>query len=140
MPIHCRMVKTLQQYGPIILHVCGNVADRFPMFIKAGFKGFHMDSRNDIPKAVAMAKNNIKIVGCINNPVTLSQGTQEEVRREVEYNLACGIKMIAPECAVPTNVPTANLKELVRTAHSYNLDTVKNLKDFTKSVKNKITL
>lgn len=130
MPVHARVTRILQQYGPLILHVCGNVADRFPLFIKAGFKCFHMDSRNDIAEAVAMAGDRIKIVGGINNPLTLSQGTPAEVRREVEYNLACGVQMIGPECAIPTSVPTENLKTLVQTVHSHSPETVKKLQDY----------
>lgn len=131
MPVHARVTRTLQQYGPLILHVCGNVTDRFPLFIKAGFKCFHMDSRNDIAKAVEIAGDQIKIVGCINNPLTLSQGTPKDVRREVEYNLACGVQMIGPECAIPTSVPTENLKELVRTTHSYSPATIGRIRDYT---------
>lgn len=132
MPVHARVTRILQQYGPLILHVCGNVADRFPLFIKVGFKCFHMDSRNDIAKAVEIAGDQIKIVGCINNPITLSQGTPIDVRQEVEYNLACGVQMIGPECAIPTSVPTENLKTLVQTAHSYSSDTVKQSRDYGK--------
>lgn len=131
MPVHRRVTQTLHQYGPLILHVCGKVADRFQLIINAGFKCFHMDSRNDIAKAVEVAGDQIKIVGCINNPVTLSQGSPKDVRREVEFNLACGVRMIGPECAIPASVPTENLKELVQTAHSYSPATVKNIKDYT---------
>ena len=118
-PVHCAAVQALEGRGPLILHVCGNVADRFDLFAQAGFTCFHMDSRNDIPAAVRAAAGRIRLAGCINNPVTLSQGTPGRVRREAEYDLACGISLLAPECAVPTSVPAANLKELVRTAHSH---------------------
>lgn len=118
-PVHCAAVRKLQNYGPVILHVCGNVADRFQLFAQTGFTCFHMDSRNDIAAMVKAAEGNIRVIGCVNNPITLSQGTPSRVRREVEYDLACGVTMISPECAVPTSVPSVNLKELVRTAHSH---------------------
>lgn len=117
-PVHCRATKTLAPYGPLILHVCGNVADRFDLFAQAGFACFHMDSRNDISAIAQAAGNRIRLAGCINNPFTLSQGTAERVHSEVEYNIRCGVSLIAPECAIPTSVPAVNLKELVRAAHS----------------------
>lgn len=118
-PVHCAAVRELAPFGPLILHVCGNVADRFDLFAQAGFNCFHMDSRNDVPAVVQAAAGRIHLAGGVNNPVTLSQGTPGRVRREVEYDLACGVTMIAPECAVPTSVPTANLKALVHSAHSH---------------------
>jgi len=118
-PVHCAAIKALKPYGPLILHVCGNVGDRFDLFAKAGFTCFHMDSRNDIPTIAQAAKNRIQLAGCINNPFTLSQGTAEQVHAEVDYNIKCGISLISPECAIPTSVTAANLKELVRAAHSH---------------------
>lgn len=119
MPIHKRASFTLQKYGPVILHVCGNVMDRLPLIAKTGFKLFHMDSRNDIVKALELVGDDILLTGCINNPLTLAQSTPNMVRNEVKNNLRSGIKLISPECAIPCSVPAKNLKELVDTAHKY---------------------
>ena len=132
-PVHCMATRKLAPLGPLILHVCGNVEDRFDLFAQAGFTCFHMDSRNNIPAIVQAAGRRIRLAGCINNPFTLSQGTPGGVQREVEYNMACGISLIAPECAIPTSVPTANLKELVRTAHSHRFGGAPNMRPTQKS-------
>lgn len=116
-PVHRRVTKALEPYGPLILHVCGNVADRFDLFVQAGFACFHLDSRNDISAIEKIAGNKIRLAGCVNNPLTLSQGTTQRVRSEVERNIDCGISLVSPECAIPTIVPASNLKELVKTAH-----------------------
>ena len=120
MPVHAGAAAALQSYGPVILHVCGNVMDRLEGIASTGFKVFHMDSRNNVQEAQRLVGNRITLTGCINNPVTLAQGSPAQVRAEVEANLRDGIRLIAPECALPCNVPGDNLRELVETTHSYS--------------------
>ena len=117
LPVHMKAAEELQKDGPLILHICGNVMDRINCIAKTGFKLFHMDSRNDITAAVKQAGSAITITGCINNPVTLGQGTQEMIREEVEFNIKSGIRIISPECALPASVSGKNLKYLVETVH-----------------------
>jgi [methyl-Co(III) methanol-specific corrinoid protein]:coenzyme M methyltransferase len=117
LPVHIKAAAALQKGGPMILHICGNVMDRLDCIAKTGFKLFHMDSRNDIAAAVKQVNSSITITGCINNPVTLSQGSPAMVREEVMANIKSGIRLISPECALPASVPGENLKCLVETAH-----------------------
>ena len=100
MPIHKKAAAELQSYGPIILHTCGNVADRLMYIADTGFKVFHMDSKNDIEKSVKIAGDNMLITGCINNPVLLAQGNPPDVKRSVEENIRHGIKLISPELSL----------------------------------------
>ena len=117
LPVHIKAAEELQKAGPLILHTCGNVMDRLDCIAKTGFKLFHMDSRNDITAAVKQTGSAITITGCINNPVTLGQGTPAMIREEVEANIKSGIRLISPECALPASVSGKNLKCLVETAH-----------------------
>jgi [methyl-Co(III) methanol-specific corrinoid protein]:coenzyme M methyltransferase len=117
LPIHIKAASILQKKGPVILHICGNVMDRLDLIARTGFAMFHMDSRNDIAAAVRQVGNSITLTGCINNPVTLAQGSPRMIREEVEINLRQGIRLIAPECALPTTVSEENLKALVEAAH-----------------------
>ena len=117
LPVHIKAAATLQSGGAMILHICGNVMDRLDCIAQTGFKLFHMDSRNDIAAAVKQAGSSITITGCINNPVTLAQGSSAMIREEVETNIRSGIRLISPECALPSSVPGENLKCLVETAH-----------------------
>ena len=57
------------------------------------------------------------LVGNVNNPQTLFQGTAEDVRTQVRYAVEAGVDMIAPECAIPLTTPIENLKALVAAAH-----------------------
>lgn len=116
-PVHCHVCRELKPYGPVILHVCGNVEDRFAMFVDAGFDCFHFDSRNNTENLAAQSSGRIRLAGGINNPITLMRGSTRQIEREVEKLAACGVRMIGPECMIQTNVPMKNLMTLVRTVH-----------------------
>ena len=121
LPIHKKAAFALQQGGgPVILHICGNVRDRLAGISKSGFQMFHLHSRNDVPAAVEAVGGNILLVGGVNNPLTLSQGSPAAVRKEVEHLVRSGVSFVSAECAIPCNVPEANLLELTRTAHQYS--------------------
>jgi [methyl-Co(III) methanol-specific corrinoid protein]:coenzyme M methyltransferase len=47
------------------------------------------------------------------------------VKEEVEENLKKGIRLIAPECALPSSVPRENLSCLVETAHHLSPEKIK---------------
>lgn len=124
-PIHKQAASILQRQGPIILHVCGEVMDRLHTFASTGIKMFHIDSRNPIEEAVQIAGSNLLLTGAINNPITLAQGNPATVSQEVIRCLKAGIRLISPECAIPTNISSENLKAVARTAHRYNPSSLK---------------
>jgi len=117
LPLHKLASHRLSGYGPIILHTCGNVIDRIALFRQSGFRGFHIDSRNDISEAVKIAGNELILTGSVNNPITLTSGQRSHVSKEVLYNIQSGIRLISPECAVPFITPNSNLIELVNATH-----------------------
>lgn len=116
-PVHRRANRELRQMGPTILHKCGNIMDRIEDISGAGFSVIHLDSRNDLPEAVRIVGDRALLAGAVNNPFVLAQGSPQDVRREVLANIHSGIRLIAPECAIPCSVSDDNLASLVRTAH-----------------------
>jgi [methyl-Co(III) methanol-specific corrinoid protein]:coenzyme M methyltransferase len=115
LPIHQEL--TAEIAGPLILHVCGNCLDRLELFAAAGFDGYHFEWQVDSRIAVAKIGHRMCLVGNVNNPQTLFQGTPEDVRKQVRYAVEAGVDMIAPECAIPLATPIENLKALVAAAH-----------------------
>ena len=92
---------------PVILHCCGKTLDRVHLFNQNGFESFNFESAND---AVQMrSRASMTLVGNINNPKTILDGTPEDVEREVFYALDAGIEILAPECAAPVNGRLANV-------------------------------
>ena len=115
LPIHQEITAEIE--GPLILHVCGNCLDRLELFADAGFDGYNFEWQVDSRIAVQKVGHRICLVGNVNNPQTLFQGTPEDVRKQVRYAVAAGVDMIAPECAMPLATPMANLKALVAATH-----------------------
>jgi len=114
LPVHREMVQRIG--GPLILHICGNCADRLRLFVEAGFDGYHFEWQVDAREAVKVVNREMALVGNINNPTALYRGTPEDVRKQVRYSVEAGVDIIAPECAVPLQTPLRNLRAIVEAA------------------------
>ncbi|MCL4385727.1 MAG: MtaA/CmuA family methyltransferase [Actinobacteria bacterium] len=116
-PIHSMLVKEIK--APILLHICGDTLDRIEYICQTNVAAFHFESKVDACKAVNINNGRIKLIGNINNPLTLLFKKPEDVRKEVEYAIKCGVNIIGPECAVPLTTPLENLKEISKTVKNY---------------------
>ena len=92
---------------PVILHCCGKTLDRVHLFNQNRFESFNFESANDAMHMRSRAS--MTLVGNINNPKTILDGTPEDVEREVFYALDAGVEILAPECAAPMNGKLANV-------------------------------
>ena len=114
LPYHQELTKSID--GPTILHVCGNCTDRLHYFAQAGFNGYHFEWQVDAKNAVKMVGDQMILVGNVNNPQTLLQGTPEDVYKQARYAIEAGVDLIGPECAIPLSTPLENLKAIVAAA------------------------
>ncbi|HYB20822.1 MAG TPA: MtaA/CmuA family methyltransferase [Thermodesulfobacteriota bacterium] len=114
LPVHKELVQRIG--GPLILHICGDCADRLRMFVEAGFDGYHFEWQVDAREAAKIVNREMALVGNVNNPTALLRGTPEDVRRQVRYSIQAGVDIIAPECAVPLQTPLRNLRAIVEAA------------------------
>lgn len=114
--------------GPVILHICGDTADRLAAIAHTGFRCFHFESKVPAERAreivddaakEEMGQGRITLMGNINNPETLLYGTPDDVAREVRRCLRSNIEIIAPECAVPLTTPTENLRAITEAVEGY---------------------
>ena len=119
LPIHKNAVKVLKPYGPLMMHVCGNLSDRVGQLSQSGMALLHIDSRNDFKDATSQLQSKMQLVGFINNPHLLRNGSKEEVHHTAVHLLQGGVTFVAPECALPFTVPNSNLIELTKTLHSF---------------------
>jgi MtaA/CmuA family methyltransferase len=115
LPIHQELTARIN--GPLILHVCGNCSDRLEYFAQTGVDAYHFEWQVDAKIAVEKVGDKISLVGNINNPVTLYQGTPEDVYKQARYAIESGVHMIGPECAIPLATPLENLKAIVAATH-----------------------
>jgi len=111
LPIHQELTEAIE--GPLILHVCGNCTDRLELFADAGFDGYHFEWQVDAKVAVEKIGDRLCLVGNVNNPEVLYQGTPEDVYKQVRYAIEAGVDIIGPECAIPLKTPIENLKAIV---------------------------
>lgn len=114
LPIHQEI--TAQIGGPVILHVCGNCMDRLELFARSGVEAYHFEWQVDAKEAVRKIGGTISLVGNVNNPRVLLQGTPEEVYSQARYAIEAGVNIIGPECAIPLATPLENLKTIVEAA------------------------
>ncbi len=114
LPIHQEI--TAQVGGPLILHVCGDCSDRLELFAQSGVDGYHFEWQVDSREAMRRVGNEISLVGNINNPQILLQGTPKDVYKQARYAIEAGVHIIAPECAIPLTTPLENLRAIVEAA------------------------
>ncbi len=114
LPVHQRLARQLP--CPVILHICGRTLDRMPYVAQSGFTAFHFDSKNDAKEAMAAVAGGIRLVGNINNPDTLYRARLDQVDREVAHAREAGVAIVAPECAVPVNMPSRALRRIAEAA------------------------
>jgi len=97
---------------PLILHICGDTADRIGFIRSTGIPCFHFDSKVPAVKARELAGDRLALMGGTSNFDIVREGTPETVARDVAEKLAAGIDVIGPECAVPLDAPWENLKRI----------------------------
>ncbi len=116
LPVHQEL--TAQVGGPIILHVCGNCSDRLELFAQTGVDAYHFEWQVDSREAVRRIGDKLSLVGNVNNPRTLLQGTPEDVYQQARYAIEAGVNIIGPECAIPLTTPVENLRAIVEAAQA----------------------
>lgn len=114
LPLHKEI--TPQIGGPLILHVCGNCNDRLDLFAEAGFEAYHFEWQMDAKLVTKRIGHLISLVGCVNNPQVLYQGTPDDAYKQARYAIEAGVNIIGPECAIPLATPLENLKAIVSAA------------------------
>jgi MtaA/CmuA family methyltransferase len=102
---------------PLIFHCCGKTLDRVEYFNENGMECYNFESKNDAKEMRKKAR--MVLLGNINCPQTILQGTKEDVKREVFYALDAGVEIIGPECAVPVNGKLSNIIAIREAVEEY---------------------
>ena len=103
---------------PMVLHICGNTLDRLGYICQSGFDCFHFDSKVDAADAVREVGGRISLMGNVNNPDTLLNGTPEQAGESARYAMEAGVRVVGPECAIPLRTPLGNLRAIARAAQT----------------------
>lgn len=97
---------------PLILHICGDTADRIGYISETGIACFHFDSKVSAETARNLAGERLSLMGGTSNFDIILRGTPETIAEDVREKKRTGIDIIGPECAVPLNAPYMNMKIL----------------------------
>ena len=101
---------------PVVLHICGNTADRLGYLRETGLECFHFDSKVPAAQARTLAGKKLSLMGGTSNFTVVRNGTTASIAQDVREKLAAGIDIIGPECAVPLDAPWINLRALAEEA------------------------
>ena len=111
LPVHQRMIGALE--GPTIMHMCGDITPRLDMLARTGLTCFNFDWAIP-PKVMAEAAGGkFTIMGNVNTADLLNAGP-EEIERQAVENIAAGVHIISPGCAVSPRCPNANFQAMAR--------------------------
>jgi MtaA/CmuA family methyltransferase len=109
--------EVTQRIGcPIVFHCCGNTLDRIDYICESGFDCFHFESKVDAGDAITKVDGRMSLMGNVNNPEALLNGTANEVAEQSLYAIEAGVQVIGPECAIPLRTPLQNLKAIAKVA------------------------
>lgn len=109
-PVHHRLAEAIPV--PVILHICGNTADRIGLIAQTGVACFHWDTKTGTASyARQLAGDRLALMGGISN-YKLLRGTPEEITADSAAASRAGIDVVGPECAIPLATPLVNLKAI----------------------------
>lgn len=106
--------------GPGIFHCCGKTIDRVHLFAEAGWDVFHFESQVDAREARAAAGERMALMGNLNNPALLYQGTYDDVYRACWDLLDAGVDGLAPEGSVPLITKKEPLQAIAAAARDWS--------------------
>ena len=109
-PLHAEIAQQVQV--PVILHICGDTADRIGMIAETGLACFHWDTKTGPPShARQLAGRRLSLMGGISNFRLLAE-TPETIAADAHTAAKAGIDIVGPECAIPLQVSLQNLKAI----------------------------
>ena len=107
---------------PLVLHICGDTADRLENISTTGIECFHFDSKVKAETARQLVGERMSLMGGTSNINVVLKGTPELIKDDVARKLHAGIDIIGPECAVPLDAPYRNLQLIAETARRFSDD------------------
>lgn len=127
LPYTKRLVRSIKNNRvKVMMHICGNTADRLDTFLETGIDAMSLDEKVDLAYAREIMGDSICLWGNVSPSNTLSFKKPKEVELEAK---ACiekgkgkrGNFVLCSGCMVPAEVPADNLRAMADTARKYRL-------------------
>jgi [methyl-Co(III) methanol-specific corrinoid protein]:coenzyme M methyltransferase len=116
LPIHQQMIQRIK--GPTVMHICGDISARFAMLRQTGLTCFNFDWAIPPPAMVEAAAGSFTVMGNVNT-ADLLNAEPAEIERQVHENLAAGVHIISPGCAISPRCTNRNLQAMVHAVDQY---------------------
>jgi len=95
---------------PLILHICGDTADRISFIRETGIACLHFDSKVPSRTARELAGEQLALMGGTSNLEVIQRGSPDKIGQDVREKVRDGVDIIGPECAVPLDAPYENMR------------------------------
>ncbi|MEA4924582.1 MAG: uroporphyrinogen decarboxylase family protein [Syntrophomonadaceae bacterium] len=121
-----QVVSKIKARGVIpFIHICGNITNRLDLIPATGVEILSLDYKVPLAKAGEILGSQIAFAGNMNPVAVMQNAKAEEVARIcTECIKAAGNSsyILMPGCDIPPAVPIENIKAMVNTARSYQLE------------------
>jgi uroporphyrinogen decarboxylase len=102
----------------LILHICGNTADRLDLLAKSGIHCFSLDHKVDLALAQEILHGKACLAGNVDPVEVMLRGTEREVEGKAKECLEIAAEkggyILMTGCDIPPDVPLDNVKALLR--------------------------
>jgi uroporphyrinogen decarboxylase len=124
LPYLVRVVKAIkEEYGYVMLHICGNITDRLPLLADSGIDVLSIDSKVSISVAKNLVGEKICIAGNVDPVGVLEDGGPAEAAAAARDCLIEGAGdgrfILLPGCDLAARVPEVNIKAMIGAAHAW---------------------
>jgi uroporphyrinogen decarboxylase len=124
-PYTSRVVHAIKQTGvKMIMHICGDTADRLKAMADTGVDCLSLDTKVDFGNARKLLKNSVCLMGNIDPNETFMFKGPEDMESECKAVFkkagSGGGFILSSGCGVPASAPAKNLRAMVNTAKKLN--------------------
>ena len=110
---------------PILMHICGQAGERVERVRDFGAKCFSVDAMVDMADMLKRCDHKMCMVGNLNNPEIMVQGTPDDVYREsvklLELGKANGGGLIVcTGCELPPMTALENIQAMAKAAEDFS--------------------
>ena len=104
----------------LLLHICGNTADRLDLLADSGIHCFSLDHKVDLASAKGVLQGKVCVAGNVHPVEVILRGTRQEVEEKAEGCLEAaapgGGYILMTGCDIPPEVPAGNVEALLSVA------------------------
>lgn len=100
------------------MHICGDITPRLDSLRQIGLHCFNFDWAIAPQLMKEQSAGSFTIMGNVNTTDLLT-GSPQEIKKQVFENLAAGVDIISPGCAISPCCPSENIRAMSEAIHTW---------------------